>query len=203
MENQIATTGKITLPSVDELYNDSAIVIKQNQLNMILNVPPKKEWVKQHPVTKLNYLPIERVEYLLTVLFTKWWVEIIDSKLIANSVVITVRLWVIDPLTGEKTFNDGIGAAPIQTNQGAGAIEFNAMKSSAIQIGAPAAESYAIKDAAEKFGKIFGKDLNRKDEIAIIETLDSKIKAAEESKAAREEIMNDKLNKLTKKEQHV
>jgi hypothetical protein len=30
---------------------------------------------------------------------------------------------------------------------------------------APAAESYAVKDAAEKIGKIFGKDLNRKDEI--------------------------------------
>ena len=28
---------------------------------------------------------------------------------------------------------------------------------------APAAESYAIKDAVEKLGKLFGKDLNRKD----------------------------------------
>ena len=30
---------------------------------------------------------------------------------------------------------------------------------------APAAESYAIKDAAEKIGKLFGKDLNRADKI--------------------------------------
>jgi len=30
---------------------------------------------------------------------------------------------------------------------------------------APAAESYAVKDAAEKIGKIFGKDLNRADQI--------------------------------------
>ena len=29
----------------------------------------------------------------------------------------------------------------------------------------PAAESYALKDAAEKIGTIFGGDLNRKDEI--------------------------------------
>ena len=29
----------------------------------------------------------------------------------------------------------------------------------------PAAESYAVKDAAEKIGKIFGKDLNRADQI--------------------------------------
>ena len=32
-------------------------------------------------------------------------------------------------------------------------------------MGAPAAESYAVKDAAEKIGKLFGKDLNRKDNI--------------------------------------
>ena len=31
---------------------------------------------------------------------------------------------------------------------------------------APSAESFAIKDAAEKLGKIFGKDLNRKDAMA-------------------------------------
>jgi hypothetical protein len=30
----------------------------------------------------------------------------------------------------------------------------------------PAAESYAIKDAAEKLGILFGKNLNRKDTIA-------------------------------------
>jgi len=29
--------------------------------------------------------------------------------------------------------------------------------------GLPAAESFAIKDAAEKIGRLFGKDLNRKD----------------------------------------
>lgn len=32
-------------------------------------------------------------------------------------------------------------------------------------IGTPAAESYAIKDAAEKIGKLFGKDMNRADQI--------------------------------------
>ena len=62
-------------------------------------------------------------------------------------------------------YQDGIGACPLQTDQGAGAIEFNKIKSNAIMLAAPAAESYAFKDAAEKIGKIFGKDLNRKDEI--------------------------------------
>jgi hypothetical protein len=39
---------------------------------------------------------------------------------------------------------------------------------------APAAESYALKDAAEKLGRIFGKDINRKDTIDITPSLQNK-----------------------------
>jgi len=44
---------------------------------------------------------------------------------------------------------------------------------------APAAESYAFKDAAEKFGKIFGKDINRKDNITYIDRIYASINAME------------------------
>jgi hypothetical protein len=57
---------------------------------------------------------------------------------------------------------DGIGAAPIQTDKGAGATDWNAVKTDGVQKAAPAAETYAVKDAAEKFGKIFGRDVSRK-----------------------------------------
>lgn len=155
------------MPTLEELYSDSDLINKQNALNIILNANPKKEWVREHPfVRNLLYLPIERVEYLLTMIFTKWRVEIKEVKLIANSVIVTVRLHVQDPISGEWDYEDGIGAMPIQVSKGSGATEFDKMNSSAIQIGAPAAESFAIKDAAEKFGRIFGKDLNRKDDIS-------------------------------------
>jgi preprotein translocase subunit SecD len=72
---------------------------------------------------------------------------------------------VANPLTGEVEWNDGIGANPIQTNAGAGAMDWNAAKNNGVQLAAPAAEAYAFKDAAEKFGKLFGKDLTRKDAI--------------------------------------
>lgn len=158
------TTNK--LPSLPDLYNDTALITKQNQLNIILNAEPKKEWIKDHPYVKnLKYLPIERVEYLLTVIFTKWRVEVKEVKLLANSIVTTVRVYVQDPITGEWDWQDGIGAMPIQVAKGSGATEFDKMNSSAIQIGSPASESFAIKDACEKFGRIFGKDLNRKDNV--------------------------------------
>lgn len=161
------TTIKKVLPSLTDLYNDTALVDKQNQLNIILNAEPKKEWIKDHPFVKnLKYLPIERVEYLLTMIFTKWRVEVKEVKLLANSIVTTVRVFVQDPITGEWDWQDGIGAMPIQVAKGSGATEFGKMNSSAVQIGSPASESFAIKDACEKFGRIFGKDLNRKDNIS-------------------------------------
>ena len=85
--------------------------------------------------------------------------------MIANSVVVTVRLHYQDVLSNETLWQDGIGAAPLQTDSGAGAIEWDKVKNDAVMKAAPAAESYAVKDAAEKIGKIFGKDLNRADKI--------------------------------------
>jgi hypothetical protein len=86
-------------------------------------------------------------------------------QVIANSVVVTVRLFYQDVLSNEMLWQDGIGAAPIQTDKGAGAMDWNATKNDAVMKAAPAAESYAVKDAAEKIGKLFGKDMNRADKI--------------------------------------
>lgn len=148
--------------TVEELYSDKAIAKKNNDLNIILNTDPKPEWVKAHPMARnVKYLPIERIEFLLTNIFIKWRVEVKKVQTIANSVVVTVRLHVKDPITNEWDFQDGVGAAPIQTKKGAAATDFTQVLSDALMKASPAAETYAIKDAAEKFGKIFGKDLNR------------------------------------------
>ncbi len=169
-------TKAIIIPSLNDLYDDRVFAVKQNKLNIILNAEPKAEWIKEHPFVKnLKYLPIERVEYLLTMIFTKWRVEVKEVKLVANSVLVTIRLFVKDPISGEWDWQDGVGAMPIQVQKGSGATEFDKMNSSAVQIGSPAAESFAIKDAAEKFGKIFGKDLNRKDTIAYSDRLHASV----------------------------
>jgi hypothetical protein len=51
----------------------------------------------------------------------------------------------------------------VQTDAGKSAADLGAIKASAVQMALPSAKSYAIKDAAEHFGAIFGRDLNRKD----------------------------------------
>lgn len=155
------------LPALNDLYNDVEIKEKENDLNFLLNQSPKKEWIKQHPyISNVSYIPIERIEYLLTKIFIKWHVEVKNVQLLGNSIVVTIRLFYQSVFSQNEEWQDGVGAAPLQTDSGAGAIEFNKLKSSAIMMAAPAAETFAIKDAAEKLGKLFGKDLNRKDEIS-------------------------------------
>lgn len=170
---------KHNLPTVQDLYNETEIVGKNKDFAALMNAEPPHSWIKNHPIIStevvvdgkkikkpLQYIPIERIEYLLTRIFSKWRVEIREVQLIANSVTVTVRLHYLDVVSGEWDWQDGIGAAPLQTDRGAGASDWNAIKSSSVQIGVPAAESYAIKDAAEKLGKLFGKDLNRADQVS-------------------------------------
>lgn len=151
------------LPTFNELITETEQSIKENALMVLLNQEPPKSWLISHPMIKgYNYLPIEKVEYLLTRIYTKWSVEVKSVQIIANSVCVTIRLYVTNPLTGEIEWQDGIGAAPVQTDKGSGATDWNSVKTDGVQKAAPAAESYAIKDAAEKFGKIFGRDVSRK-----------------------------------------
>jgi len=155
------------LPALKDIYSDKLEIKKNQELNMILNADPKPEWVKSHPIiTGYKYLPVERLEYLMTMIYGKWTIEVKNVQLIANSVVVTVRVHYLDPVTGNMEWIDGVGATPIQTEKEAGAIDFNKMKSAAIQMSAPSAKTYAFKDAVETLGKIFGKDLNRKDLIS-------------------------------------
>lgn len=151
------------LPTLQELLVENEDSLKQNALTVLLNQDPPAKWLVQHPMIRdYRYIPIEKIEYLLTRIFGNWNVEIRGTQIVANSVVVTVRLHVNNPINGEPMWQDGIGAAPIQTDKGAGATDWNAVKTDGVQKAAPAAETYAIKDAAEKFGKIFGRDVSRK-----------------------------------------
>lgn len=151
------------LPTMQDLITETEDSLKQNALTVLLNQNPPAQWLTEHPMIRgYKYIPIEKIEYLLTRIFGSFSVEIRSTQVVANSVVVTVRLHVINPVNGQPMWQDGIGAAPIQTDKGAGATDWNAVKTDGVQKAAPAAETYAIKDAAEKFGKIFGRDVSRK-----------------------------------------
>lgn len=173
LKRSVEMGNKTNLPTIADLCNSETLedVRKEKELLLLLNCHPPSNWIEEHPTAKVPYIPIGKIEFLLTKIFNKWWVEIRDTKLIANSIVVTIRLYYINPTSGKKEWQDGIGAQPLQTDKGAGATDFNAIKSNAVSLAAPSAESYAIKDAAEKLGKIFGKDLTRKHTVEYEKTI--------------------------------
>lgn len=140
---------KLTL---ETLYSGVGFIKEISNLDEILNSEPKKEWLKEHPQVKgFMYLPIERVEFLLTRLFNNIKIEIRSVISEDNRAVVTVRV-----NYGDGMFHDGIGAAQISKTQPA-------------EMSFPLAKSLAIKDSCDFFGKIFGKDLNR-NEVSIVTT---------------------------------
>lgn len=125
-----------------------------------------QKWLKNHPTAKgVKYLPIDKIEILLDMIFQEWKVEVLNISQLAQSVCATVRVHYKNPITGEWSFHDGVGASPLQTNAGKSAADLANIKNNAVQLAAPAAKSYAIKDAVEHLGKLFGRDINRSDTV--------------------------------------
>ena len=132
--------------------------------NEFINSNPPTEWIKNHPTAKgVRYLPIDKVELILKKVFPSSKVEILDTKQMLNSIAVTVRVYYLHPVDNEWYSQDGVGAATIQVDKGENLTNLSAVKSNSIMLALPAAESYAIKDACEKIGNIFGANLNRKD----------------------------------------
>jgi hypothetical protein len=71
----------------------------------------------------------------------------------------------INPVTGDWDFNDGIGAAQIQTKKGESPADLSQITNNAIGIAFPIAKTEAIKNACKSFGKLFGSDLSRTEDI--------------------------------------
>lgn len=139
----------------------------------LIHSPCNKDWVKSHPLVKIKdktgkyvsakYLPIDKIELLLWMIFgaKNWKREILRENQFFNSVSVTVRLWYRIPGDTEWLFHDGIGAVGVQTDKDSAASELSAIKADAVMKAAPAAASYALGNAAEKLGELFGANLNK------------------------------------------
>lgn len=147
--------------------SDLETFVANDEFLAVVNQEPPKQFIKNHPMASgVKYIPIDKIEMMLTKVFQQWRVEIRDSGQLLNSIFVNVRLHYLHPISGEWTFQDGTGAMAIQVDKGENASNLSAVKSNAIMLALPAAKSYAIKDAAENIGKVFGRDINRKDTMA-------------------------------------
>jgi hypothetical protein len=157
---------KITLPTIAELYEVDAAekAFKQDSFNWLMNQEPKKDWVKENKYAgNSKYIPIGIVETLLQKIFKNPRIEVLREGVMFNAVYVCIRLHYCNPASGQWEFQDGLGAQELQTKAGASAADLAAINKGAVMMALPIAESYAIKDASEKIGKLFGRDLNRKD----------------------------------------
>ena len=178
------------LPKIQDLYSDIELAKSNDSLMALLNQPPKKEWVKKHPIiANYNYLPIDKVEFLLKKIFKKYRIEILREGTSFNGVYVVVRVWYLNPITNEFDYHDGIGAKELQVKKGASAADLSAINSGALSMAFPIAKTIAIKDACDHFGSLFGSDLNRKDVMGM--GIDDKL----QNKSAIE-----KLNNIVKPE---
>ena len=137
---------------------------KIETFNQLLSKEPRPSWVRTHPFQKkLKYIPIEIIEEMLRKIFQQFDIEVKQVQPLFNSVQVTVRVNYLHPITNTWRYVDGVGAVNVQTDKGASAADLGAIKANAIQLAVPAAKSYAIKDAVENLGTIFGANLNRRD----------------------------------------
>lgn len=154
-------------PTLSEIFSDNIEeAFKGEQLNLLLNQPPKKEWIKTHPyISNYKYLPIDKVEFMLRKLFQRYRIEITGQGTAFNGVWVTVRVHYLSPITGEFDYHDGIGACQLQTAKGTSPADLGNINNGALSMAFPIAKTVAIKDACDHFGNIFGANLNRKDTV--------------------------------------
>lgn len=157
------------LPTLLEIFEDAdnlEVAGASEGLNAILNTPPPEKWIKEHPhIPGWRYLPIDKVEYLLLKIFKRYSVRVRKTGMLMNAVECTVRVKYFDPVLGKMVSQDGVGACELQTQAKSGALKMDMsnVNRGAVSMALPIAKTLAVKDATDHIGKIFGRDLNRKD----------------------------------------
>ena len=162
--SNLPQTKNNQLPKLKDLVTDVATYEKQDELNFLLNQEPPAKWVKKHPYIKdHNYLPIDKIEFLMRKIFKEYRIEILREGTSFNGVYVAVRLHYRNPITNEWNSHDGIGAIQLQTKKGSSPADLNNINNGALSMAFPLAKTLAVKDAADMLGKLFGADLNRRD----------------------------------------
>ena len=160
------------VPTIQDLVDPDKLH-KHDQLKTLLNQNPPKQWIKTNKyANNSEYLSIEKIEYLMDKIFQEWKVEVLEYRTLFNSISVSVRLHYVNPLTGQWMYHDGVGAKELQTIAASGPLkqDFSNINKGAVEMALPIAKTAAIKDAADHLGKLFGRDLNRKDTLEYKQT---------------------------------
>lgn len=156
-----------------------SIDLKRAQIenfHRVLNSEPPRESIFKTPDQKADDLPISYVEMTLDELFFgQWSVKNFTTKLIANEVVGELELEVFHPITQVWIIRTGSAAIQIMVDKAPQnltgqdrnnwALNPQNKKPNALDMAYPKLKAECIKNAAKSLGKIFGRDLNRRDRV--------------------------------------
>lgn len=129
-----------------------------------LNVEPDPREFQKTPDGQAQYLPVSFVEMTLDEIFHgQWELTDIQTQQIFNEVVGNGILTVYHPVTGRPIRRAGFGAVVITQDKGAAIADFNiTKKKNALDLTYPKLKAEILKNAASSLGKVFGRDINRK-----------------------------------------
>lgn len=145
------------------------------KFQQMLNSNPDNEGVEKTPDGKASTLVISHVETTLDeMFFGHWRTENFKWERMANEVVGSLDLVVIHPITGYELRRSGAGAIvimvdkvpsqyaadPIERNRWA--LNADNKKPNALDLAFPKLKTECLKNAAVSFGKLLGRDLNRR-----------------------------------------
>jgi hypothetical protein len=85
----------------------------EHSVKMLCAMNPHASWIKKNPfANNSEYLPIDKIEYLLDSLYKEWQIEIRNVMQTDTSATVAIRLHYQNRNTGEWLFHDGVASEP-------------------------------------------------------------------------------------------
>ena len=132
------------------------------KLQMFLNREPKADTVKINSMANNSkYLPIAEVERTLDEVYSGLWSTVnFRWEVVANEIVGSIDLKVINPANGFELVRTGVASVMVQTVKGQEVVVANKIKNTLVK-DFPHLKAECIKNAAKSLGVAFGRNLNR------------------------------------------
>lgn len=143
------------------------------KFQQMLNAEPDEAGIESTPDKKARTLVVSHVEMTLDELFFgQWKTENFKWAVIANEVQASMELVVIHPISGYELRRTGAASVIIMvdkvpdnitgSDRNRWALNPDNKKANALDLAFPKLKAECLKNAALSLGKIFGRDLNRK-----------------------------------------
>jgi hypothetical protein len=169
MENQLQRAGGVNLMRFNEAdtgNQPAASIHTLEGFNRLLNEQPDEKEIKTNKFAgNSKYLPISFVQMKLDELFVGLWkTKDFSFEVVANELIGRVTLEYFHPFAKMWITREGAAAVMIQQSAGADLTDISAKIKNTLGKDHPHLLASCTCSAARTIGKVFGRDINRKEE---------------------------------------